>query len=203
MEGGLIGKFNRGISHVRSMATKLMNTKPAPNKPVTYNISIKSLWIPSMVFVPHNNNLLYEYSIMENEVTIGQFKEFVNNAAYKITGNNSERLLDKLYNGNPGDPCTYLNANDGKAFAKYLNQRYARAFLIPLKYEWMMAMAKIGDWLPGDNNEWTEQRLSLDLENRTYLQCNKKSINMLSYIECPSDQRSADGAVRLIERVVN
>jgi formylglycine-generating enzyme required for sulfatase activity len=156
-----------------------------------------------MIFVPHNNNLLYEYSIMEKEVTIGQFKEFVANTGYNITGHNSEALIDKLKNGQHSDPCTHLNIYDVKAFTGYLNQRYARAFQIPLKYEWMMAMAKIGHQLSGDNNEWTEQRLSLDLENRTYLQCNKQHINMLSYIECPSDQRSEKSSVRLIERIIN
>jgi hypothetical protein len=84
---------------------------------------IEAVSVFESVLLAMINDQRLSFKIMETEVPVGLFKEFVKNTGYEITGYNVDELRKQLNNPDE-DRLTYLSALDGQALAKELGNKW-------------------------------------------------------------------------------
>jgi hypothetical protein len=126
--------------------------------------------------------------IMKGELTVGQFRQFVDETGYEIEGHNAEKLIKFLESADAEDSLTYVSLLDGRAYAKWLSEKTGRKFRVQTEEEFLQAK----DQLSGNNWTWTETKYSEDTFVLRLLDFDSR--NDLS----PEDRYSVY-AVRLVE----
>lgn len=96
------------------------------------------------------------FRIMKSELTILQFKAFVDISGCEITGHNAGALKKVLDAAEQNRTATFLSLNDGRAYAEWLSKMTERRFRVPTEQEWSDATMRVRDKLSGDNWEWTD-----------------------------------------------
>ncbi|MFH1709543.1 MAG: hypothetical protein ABH860_00545, partial [bacterium] len=85
--------------------------------------------IPKMIDVPTQT-----FRIMQSPVTVGLFKLFMADTGYEITGHTAGNLKAQL-GGAPESVLTYLNLEDGRALAQWLNKVTGKSSRVPTERE--------------------------------------------------------------------
>jgi len=106
--------------------------------------------IPEMIDIagmPHK-------AIMKNELTVGQFKQFVEDTGYEIEGHNAQKLKDLLDGDSSNDALVSVSLLDARAYAEWLSEKTGRRFRVQTDEEWMAAR----DELSGSKWTWIEAK---------------------------------------------
>ncbi|MCX5749630.1 MAG: SUMF1/EgtB/PvdO family nonheme iron enzyme [Candidatus Saganbacteria bacterium] len=150
-------------------------------------VVLSRIEIPAFVKITEKS-----FRIMKDELTIGQFGQFVSSAEYEIAGQNARSLKQTLAGTDQSITATYISLNDGLAYAEWLSEMTGRSFRLPTEKEWLYAAAKVRCQLSGRNWEWTKTPISRKLFflRRLTLECH--SFNLAGL-------RFKSHAVRLLE----
>ncbi|NQT28941.1 MAG: SUMF1/EgtB/PvdO family nonheme iron enzyme [Candidatus Saganbacteria bacterium] len=127
------------------------------------------------------------YRIMKYELTVGQFKQFVEDTGYEIKGHGAQKLKDLLGGGNRDAALVCVSLLDARVYAEWLTKKTGRNFRVQTKEEGISARDK----LSGDNLTWTETR-----HNEVSFVLRRLGGDHRS---CFPDNRYEDQAVRLVE----
>lgn len=155
------------------------------------------------------------YNIMMSEVTVGQFKQFVEHSGYKITGHNSNRLKRILAEcRHPQKEAVYcVNLYDSEAYAKWLSEQIGREFRVPTEEEWEYAMTfamtidrKImsGEGFEWTRTKWGRNRYALHsfYYDRKVEKARRYDPNCISLpVDFLPSERYIDASMRLIEAI--
>jgi len=109
------------------------------------------LLVPETIFVPRE-----KFRIMKNGITAGQFKQFMENSGYEITGNTAHKLIAELASAQKEDCLKWLSVLDGKAYAKWLSAQTKGKWSVLTKAEWETVNRLVGNNLSEEEGEWTE-----------------------------------------------
>lgn len=106
-----------------------------------------------------------DFSVMRRELTVGQFKEFVQKSGYKIEGNNAERLISLLANGEAEDPVTCINVEDCKAYVKWRNSQPGENINLIGDWQFSAMRLQVGDQVDLSFRNW-ELTSSLNIRGK-------------------------------------
>lgn len=108
--------------------------------------------IPEMIDIPG----MPGKAIMKGELTVGLFKQFVDETENEMEGYNADNLRGILADSSKaGDALTYVSLLDARAYAEWLSEKTGRKFRVQTEEEWLAAEGE----LSGDNWTWTETEL--------------------------------------------
>jgi hypothetical protein len=94
------------------------------------------------------------FRIMQGEVTVGLFRQFVD-VGYAIPGHYGLDLLTQ-FKGAPENHLTHLSLFDGRALASALSDKTGKKWRVPTETEWEAAIKLVRNQLSGNDFEWTE-----------------------------------------------
>ncbi len=145
----------------------------------------------SQIKIPEMIDISEKLRIMKGELTVSQFRQFVEETGYKIEGYEAEELeaLLESADAKDGNALTFLNLFDGRAYAKWLSERTGRKFRVQTEKEWLAAK----DRLSGDNWTWTETKHS----EATFVL--RHLVDGVGRNSSKPEYRYRSGAVRLVE----
>lgn len=69
-----------------------------------------------------------KYRVMRGEVTVGQFRKFVKESDYQITGDNARPLISLVKRGKAGASVDCINYEDAMAYIGWRNREPGREF---------------------------------------------------------------------------
>jgi formylglycine-generating enzyme required for sulfatase activity len=176
----LRAKAGQRISHWEGQAAQVAMARPQPSngtQPATSSVGgMQMILVKGGCFQMGSNDgdsderpvhevCLSDYYIGQYEVTVGQFREFVNAQGYRTdaergggcyywTGSKWEMSRSKSWQA-PGfeqtdnDPVACVSWNDAQEFIKWLNQKTGQRFRLPTEAEWEYA-ARSG----GKSEKW-------------------------------------------------
>jgi len=140
--------------------------------------------IPEMIDISGMPNR----AIMKNELTVGQFKQFVEDTGYEIEGHHAQKLESLLASGDSNAALVFVSLFDARAYAKWLSQKTGRNFRVQTEEEWLAAK----DQLSGNNWTWTETKYDESTFVLRHLHDGRRNYNV------PGD-RYSNFAIRLVE----
>ena len=110
--------------------------------------------IPTPLSIPEMVKVSESLAIMRDELTVGQFRRFVERTGYKIEGSFADALERILLNGKDSEALVWVNLYDARAYAKWLSKKTGRNFRVQTEAEWLQAR----DQLSGKNATMTETK---------------------------------------------
>lgn len=144
--------------------------------------------------VPEMVDISDKLSIMKGEVTVGLFKQ-VMQQGYEIKGDNADELKAVLNDpSKEGDDLIYVSLLDAREFARRLSEQTGRKFRVPTEAEWEAAKKLVYGQLSGKGWTWTETEIRAG--SGLYVLRHLDDVNR--YNGYPED-RSDGSAVRLVE----
>lgn len=107
--------------------------------------------VPETIDVPGT-----EYNVARGEITVAEFRQFVENSGYVIEGNNADKLKQSLADRTRDNmPLKGVNEKDCLKYTEWLAEKTGRAFFVPNEKDWYKVTGIVRERLSGTNYEWT------------------------------------------------
>ncbi|MEA3494353.1 MAG: SUMF1/EgtB/PvdO family nonheme iron enzyme [Candidatus Margulisiibacteriota bacterium] len=130
-------------------------------QPGEVEVRIGRAAVGSEIKIPEMIEASESLAVMKSGLTVGQFRQFVEEAPYDINGFGADLLKERLESGKAESPLNYLNFYDARAYAKWLSKKTGRNFRIPTGREWNQASCTssgLKEKMSGIYHHWTESK---------------------------------------------
>jgi hypothetical protein len=189
--------LNPGVSKIRAGDNPAKSAEfQAMRRPADLRITeITGVSATPDIYIPKIIPVSRKLNVTKGEITIGQFRQFVRDISYELTGYNAEERMGLHATGTKADrPLRYVNYNEASTYARWLSQKTGRNFRLPTEGEWVDAQESVGYELSGRLWEWT----STPYRNFFVVLSANNGVRW-RWGASPRNQRTGNDAFRLVE----